>query len=209
MNPQCTKCAKTVYSQEKLNCLDKIWHKTCFRCVVCNMALNMKNYKGYNKNPYCNAHYPTPKFTAVADTPENLRLKKQTDNQSSLKYHKEYEQEKGKFTVVADDPEVLRARKSTTVQEELSKSHQRPCDDQPAAPYQPAPLQQVPQPSSSNSAQYLVMYDYNAADDDEVSMVEGDIIVDAEIIDEGWMVGRVKRTGQSGMLPANYVQLNN
>ncbi|XP_048576876.1 LIM and SH3 domain protein 1 isoform X2 [Nematostella vectensis] len=98
---------------------------------------------------------------------------------------------------------------AATVQEELSKSHQRPCDDQPAAPYQPAPLQQVPQPSSSNSAQYLVMYDYNAADDDEVSMVEGDIIVDAEIIDEGWMVGRVKRTGQSGMLPANYVQLNN
>ena len=50
------------------------------------------------------------------------------------------------------------------------------------------------------------MYDYNAADDDEVSFSEGDIIVDVEVIDEGWMTGRVERTGQHGMLPANYVE---
>ena len=50
------------------------------------------------------------------------------------------------------------------------------------------------------------MYDYTAADDDEVSFKEGDYIVDAEIIDEGWMEGRVERTGQRGMLPSNYVE---
>lgn len=27
----------------------------CFKCTVCNMILNMKNYKGFNKMPYCNA----------------------------------------------------------------------------------------------------------------------------------------------------------
>ena len=53
---------------------------------------------------------------------------------------------------------------------------------------------------------YQAMYDYNAADDDEVSFSEGDIIVDVEVIDEGWMTGRVERTGQHGMLPANYVE---
>ncbi|KFO35111.1 LIM and SH3 domain protein 1 [Fukomys damarensis] len=31
------------------------WHKGCFHCEVCKMALNMNNYKGYEKKPYCNA----------------------------------------------------------------------------------------------------------------------------------------------------------
>ena len=50
------------------------------------------------------------------------------------------------------------------------------------------------------------MYDYTAADDDEVSFREGDYIIDAEIIDEGWMDGTVERTRQKGMLPSNYVE---
>jgi len=50
------------------------------------------------------------------------------------------------------------------------------------------------------------MYNYTAADDDEVSFREGDYIINAEIIDEGWMIGTVERTGQKGMLPTNYVE---
>ena len=30
------------------------WHKACFRCTECNLALTMKTYKGYSKMPYCN-----------------------------------------------------------------------------------------------------------------------------------------------------------
>lgn len=50
------------------------------------------------------------------------------------------------------------------------------------------------------------MYDYNAADSDEVSFLDGDIIVNCVPVDEGWMTGIVQRTGQKGMLPANYVE---
>ena len=50
------------------------------------------------------------------------------------------------------------------------------------------------------------MYDYEAKDYDEVGFVDGDIITNPEPIDEGWMYGTVKRTGLTGMLPANYVQ---
>lgn len=53
---------------------------------------------------------------------------------------------------------------------------------------------------------YRAVYDYTAADDDEVSFMDGDEIVDVEQIDDGWMYGRVARTGQQGMLPANYVE---
>lgn len=33
----------------------QFWHKACFHCETCKMTLNMKNYKGYEKTPYCNA----------------------------------------------------------------------------------------------------------------------------------------------------------
>jgi hypothetical protein len=50
------------------------------------------------------------------------------------------------------------------------------------------------------------MYDYDAQDTDEVSFLDGDIIINCTPIDEGWMTGTVKRTGQNGMIPANYVE---
>lgn len=34
----------------------------------------------------------------------------------------------------------------------------------------------------------------------------GDTLVDVTVIDDGWMEGRVERTGQYGMLPSNYVE---
>lgn len=50
------------------------------------------------------------------------------------------------------------------------------------------------------------MYDYTAADVDEITIREGDIIVDGVDIDAGWMEGRNERTGAFGMLPSNYVE---
>ena len=54
---------------------------------------------------------------------------------------------------------------------------------------------------------FVAMYEYEAQDTDEVSFIEGDHIIDTEAIDDGWMYGKVERTGQVGMLPANYVEL--
>uniref|UniRef100_S4RVX5 SH3 domain-containing protein n=1 Tax=Petromyzon marinus TaxID=7757 RepID=S4RVX5_PETMA len=59
---------------------------------------------------------------------------------------------------------------------------------------------------SSTSRTYRAVYEYTAADRDEVSFQDGDVIVNTQQIDEGWMYGTVQRTGISGMLPANYVQ---
>lgn len=257
MNPPCARCKKTVYPTEKLNCLDKIWHKGCFKCDSCGMTLNMKSYKGYNKLPYCSAHYPTTKFSAVSDTPENMRIKKNTTNQSSAVYHKEFTKEKGKFTAVADDPETMRARKTQQNASDLKyhekfeqdkgaftavaddpetmrtrKTQQQASDlaykvtrDEQQAPRRtssssrspPPPAAPVPEPepepapappaaSGGGAGRYVALYDYAAADDDEVSFQENDIIINGESIDEGWMSGTVERTGESGMLPSNYVE---
>uniref|UniRef100_A0A3B4DVU7 LIM and SH3 domain protein 1 n=1 Tax=Pygocentrus nattereri TaxID=42514 RepID=A0A3B4DVU7_PYGNA len=247
MNPLCSRCNRVVYPTEKVNCLDKFWHKGCFSCEVCKMTLNMKNYKGFEKRPYCNAHYPKTSFTSVADTPENLRLKQQSKMQSQVLYKEEFEKNKGKgFSVVADTPEMQRIKKTQDqisnikYHEEFEKSRMggeapphHPPQQQNTTPgisttptasqnyhYEPEPVRQAaaaPPPSSGVmyyscslcvvfQKRYRAVYDYTAADEDEVSFVDGDLIVDVQPIDEGWMYGRVERTGQQGMLPANYVE---
>ncbi|XP_059150253.1 LIM and SH3 domain protein F42H10.3-like isoform X4 [Physella acuta] len=364
MNKKCAKCLKTVYPTEELKCLDKIWHKLCFKCEVCGMTLNMKNYKGYEKLPYCNAHYPTTKPTAVADTPESRRIAENTKIQSQVQYHAEFEKQKGFKTSVADDPETSRIKQNTQIQsnvnywglkeqreqmegrrpnesvddvtrrsrnpgkisdydpterqdfdspytqrnsanvvydsqrgegdlrssapkgnvrpspgghqpfsygggtgapppgrgsqnrssyEEDGYAQQRPSYGEPQQqPYSYAPAQvhgqriqpgsiadydplnqqhssvvrnsygqslplayQPPPPQAQppRAAQappkkviYRALYDYSAADSDEVSFQDGDHIVDVEVVDAGWMIGTVQRTGQHGMLPSNYVE---
>ncbi|XP_062893252.1 LIM and SH3 domain protein 1 [Mobula hypostoma] len=243
MNPPCARCKKIVYPTEKVNCLDKYWHKACFQCETCKMTLNMKNYKGYDKKPYCNAHYPKSSFTAVADTPENLRLKKQSKLQSQVQYKEDFEKNKGKgFSAVASTPELERIKKNQEIvsnvkyHEEFEKSkgisavsaerrsshdtqEYRPQPEtnlgyQPQAPSHQEPPTQVYNPPAaapyapppSTGKRFRAVYDYSAADDDEISFQDGDLIIDVQQIDEGWMYGTVERTGDTGMLPANYVE---
>ncbi|TSK14613.1 LIM and SH3 domain protein 1 [Bagarius yarrelli] len=231
MNPLCSRCDKVVYPTEKVNCLDKYWHKGCFSCEVCKMTLNMKNYKGFEKKPYCSQHYPKTSFTSVADTPENLRLKQQSKMQSQVLYKEEFEKNKGKgFSVVTDTPELQRLKKTQDqisnikYHEEFEKTRMGgeglPPESnanrayQPTSPTSPQNYNFEPQPARSAAAppppsggkRYRAVYDYAAADEDEVSFADGDVIVDVQQIDEGWMFGRVERTGQQGMLPSNYVE---
>ncbi|XP_039595839.1 LIM and SH3 domain protein 1 [Polypterus senegalus] len=245
MNPSCSRCGKIVYPTEKVNCLDKFWHKACFHCEVCKMTLNMKNYKGYDKKPYCNAHYPKQSFTTVADTPENLRLKQQSELQSQVRYKEDFEKNKGKgFSVVTDTPELQRIKKTQDqisnikYHEEFEKNRmgsigeERRNSQDDAIPRRPEMQQQPPKQSYQQSSsaynynepaaappmraapleppsggrRFKAVYDYAAADEDEVSFQDGDIILNVQQIDDGWMYGTVERTGETGMLPANYVE---
>ncbi|KAK0145104.1 Nebulin [Merluccius polli] len=64
----------------------------------------------------------------------------------------------------------------------------------------------IPSHPSTTGKTVRAMYDYGAADNDEVSFKDGDVIVNVQSVDEGWMYGTVQRTGKTGMLPANYVE---
>ncbi|XP_048021324.1 LIM zinc-binding domain-containing Nebulette-like isoform X4 [Megalobrama amblycephala] len=266
MNPPCARCGKTVYPTEKISCLDKNWHKGCFHCEVCKMTLNMKNYKGYDKKPYCNAHYPKTSFTIVTDTPENLRLKQQSELQSQVRYKRDFEESKGRgFSIVTDTPELQRLRRTqehisnAKYHEEFERTRGRGAThtldeqhmarlhgDQVGGGYHGVQPQVVemdrrsggaagvyqqqshhPQqfqqgyghmqavrsvqspPHAASMRVYRALYDYAAQDHDEVSFRDGDVIINAQPIDEGWMFGTVQRTGKSGMLPANYVECFN
>ncbi|KAL5010905.1 hypothetical protein ScPMuIL_013210 [Solemya velum] len=80
------------------------------------MTLNMKNYKGFDKKPYCTPHYPSQKHTVVADTPESRRIAENTKIQSNVKYHEDFEKQKGKKITVAEDPEMTRIKQNTQIQ---------------------------------------------------------------------------------------------
>ncbi|XP_057665464.1 LIM and SH3 domain protein Lasp [Diorhabda carinulata] len=296
MSKKCARCEKTVYPTEELKCLDKVWHKLCFKCKDCGMALNMRNYKGFNKEPYCEAHIPKAKATTMAETPELKRIAENTKLQSNVKYHADFEKSKGKFTQVADDPEMLRIKQNTKIISNVAyhgdllrkaeMEQKRQIGDNsngfkdpdvknanhPSPPaYNPPPSSsntpalvpnsvgkisdydpqgsagQFQSPYSSRNSQTLIyssdvgsvtnppqrhigsvhdmdpvnhnygslgrvyraMYDYEAQDVDEVSFQDGDLIINVRSIDSGWMTGEVQRTGQVGMLPANYVQMVN
>jgi len=71
----------------------------------------MKNYKGYDKTPYCSAHYPQMKATMVSDTPELQRIAQNTKIQSQVKYHEDFEKNiRGSKIQVSDDPEMTRVK---------------------------------------------------------------------------------------------------
>ncbi|TNN15511.1 LIM and SH3 domain protein isoform 1 [Schistosoma japonicum] len=75
----CASCCEIVYPLEVIRCFDQIWHRRCFRCQHCGMALSICNYHGYDKKPYCAAHNPKPtSFTFIPDTPELLRVTNNT-----------------------------------------------------------------------------------------------------------------------------------
>ncbi|KFV84504.1 LIM and SH3 domain protein 1, partial [Struthio camelus australis] len=266
----------------------QFWHKACFHCETCKMTLNMKNYKGYEKKPYCNAHYPKQSFTMVADTPENLRLKQQSELQSQvsieasqsacppgrscgweqlvavlgkgkmvgcalisfpllslqIKYHEEFERSRmGPSPSEGTELERRNSQESTNYRRP-AEQNQPPHHVQPSNPVyqqqQPPPPSQsygykepaAPAPTPrctpslyaaqrsfwrggeglcpltplSSQKRFRAVYDYNAADEDEVSFQDGDTIINVQQIDDGWMYGTVERTGDTGMLPANYVE---
>jgi len=294
------------------------------------MTLNMKNYKGYEKKPYCEPHYPKTVASVVVDTPEMRRLQENTKFQSQVQYHAEYEKMKGTKIDIADDPETRRHLQNTSVvsqvqyhgdiekkkvQEEHrpkeeqinnnsstsysssydnrssvnsysnSSSYNGPSNDSPysqrlasqsgtviysselggkvssdnrkigsIADYDPlngnwgsinsgnaaekieavlnnsngdsrakrtsgnksskdnltsvspTPPKDAHRPGKDTGFAVRALYDYTAADKDEVSFVEGDVIVNCQKVDEGWMTGTVQRTLTWGMLPANYVE---
>ncbi|XP_067405578.1 nebulin isoform X28 [Emydura macquarii macquarii] len=95
---------------------------------------------------------------------------------------------------------------TTTVGYKQAKTVELPQQRSSSVATQLTAVSSVPSHPSTTGKTYRAMYDYMAADADEVSFKDGDAIVNVQAIDEGWMYGTVQRTGKTGMLPANYVE---
>lgn len=235
--PTCQRCNKAVYPTELLKCLDKTWHKLCFDCEVCHTKLNMNTYRGFEGLPYCKTHYPQGKFTAVADTPESVRLKAQQERQSVVAYHRQYEADKGKYQGTAEGDRNTQtaiatthktsgveyrtapsevAAPSTTNKPKSAEASKPAASAAVSAPTKAAPAAKQPETepeppkatpkAAAGGKRHKSLYDYEATDNDEVSFKENDIIVEVEVIDDGWVKGTVESSGKRGMLPSNYIE---
>ncbi|NXX35963.1 LASP1 protein, partial [Nicator chloris] len=140
-----------------------------------------------------------------------------------IKYHEEFERSRmGPSPSEGSEPERRNSPESSGYRRAEQQQQQLPQHGQPGATGG-APLQpphpssgRHPHPSSgrhprpmtpvSPQKRFRAVYDYNAADEDEVSFQDGDTIINVQQIDDGWMYGTVERTGDTGMLPANYVE---
>ncbi|KAG2057588.1 hypothetical protein BDR06DRAFT_951787 [Suillus hirtellus] len=86
----------------------------------------------------------------------------------------------------------------------------------PPLPPPPPPVAQMqalsvePEPESAPVGQGIcavVLYEYEATEDNEMNLEEGELIEQIEQIDEGWWSGVSQGGQKSGLFPANYVEI--
>ncbi|KAJ5248652.1 hypothetical protein N7468_000103 [Penicillium chermesinum] len=108
----------------------------------------------------------------------------------------------GNYVEIAADGEVADAHTAAHAEAE------------PESVAEPEPVSAPPPPAASGhdsapasqGATAAALYDYEAAEDNEISFPEGATITNVEFPDEDWWLGEYE--GQRGLFPANYVQLH-
>jgi hypothetical protein len=119
------------------------------------MTLNMKTYKGFDKKPYCSAHYPHTKATVVADTPEMARIAHNTKIQSQVKYHEEFEKTiKGSKIEVTDDPESRRVKRIGSIVSQVEYKGTKPDARRQSLPHDSFESHRVVEDSSVKSSPF-------------------------------------------------------
>lgn len=54
---KCSKCHKSVYAVEGCKAINKLYHKTCLKCNICNKTLEPSSTSEHDDNPYCKNCY--------------------------------------------------------------------------------------------------------------------------------------------------------
>lgn len=54
---ECAVCNRVVYAMEKLEADKVVYHKTCFKCSVCNKTLSTGTYAALQGKIYCKVHF--------------------------------------------------------------------------------------------------------------------------------------------------------
>jgi hypothetical protein len=72
--------------------------------------------------------------------------------------------------------------------------------------YGQEPASSATQASQAGGRRAIVQYDYEKAEDNELELVEGETIMDIDLLDPDWYAGTNSK-GERGLFPANYVEL--
>ncbi|CAI4056850.1 Abp1p SKDI_03G1450 [Saccharomyces kudriavzevii IFO 1802] len=94
-----------------------------------------------------------------------------------------------------------------TPEEEEEDIPQLPSRNTAAPP--PPPRRATPEEKPKENPWATAEYDYDAAEDNELTFVENDKIVNIEFVDDDWWLGELEKDGSKGLFPSNYVSLGN
>ncbi|XP_020513236.1 drebrin-like b isoform X1 [Labrus bergylta] len=105
-----------------------------------------------------------------------------------------------------DEPEVTPPEQPTVEAPAVNSCIQEAAHEEPAQVEEHNSNEVTAEETADRGICARALYDYQAADDTEVSFDPDDIITGIEMIDEGWWRGYAP-DGNFGMFPANYVEL--
>ena len=99
---KCNFCGKTVYIAEKLLVEDRnekrLFHKGCFKCVVCDIILDLRNYGSVEGKVYCKNHLKEAQLHTITNFSGNFFIYNNNKNiskvSSELKSNEEKQREK-------------------------------------------------------------------------------------------------------------------
>ncbi|XP_034004622.1 drebrin-like b isoform X2 [Trematomus bernacchii] len=126
------------------------------------------------------------------------------DGQSRCEYEEQQEEEQEEAPLPQEEAPLPQEE----VEEEAPAAHIQVAPEEPAQPeVEENNIEEVtPDETPDKGACARALYDYQAADDTEISFDPDDILTGIEMIDEGWWRG-YSPNGHFGMFPANYVEM--
>ncbi|XP_022706852.1 LIM and SH3 domain protein Lasp-like isoform X3 [Varroa jacobsoni] len=108
----CAVCRRQVYPTEQLRVLNERYHKSCFRCSACGLLLTLRTYISRESVPFCQAHAPPLRSSAIVDTPVMQVAAKSQQLVSQFHYQRDLEEViRGHALSVVDDIETMRVKK--------------------------------------------------------------------------------------------------
>ncbi|CCD26591.1 Abp1p NDAI_0I00220 [Naumovozyma dairenensis CBS 421] len=71
----------------------------------------------------------------------------------------------------------------------------------------PPPPRRTMEPKEETKPWATAEYDYDAGEENELTFVENDKIINIEFVDDDWWLGELEKNGEKGLFPSNYVSL--
>ncbi|ANZ75183.1 BA75_02214T0 [Komagataella pastoris] len=125
-------------------------------------------------------------------------LKREEESEPEFEHEHEHEKEEEPEPEPVQEPEP----------EPEQESEPEPESEQEPEPESEPELEQETEVESKKSpspTQATALYDYTAEEDNEISITEGELIVEIEKVDEEWWIG-VNSKGEKGLFVASYVK---
>ncbi|KAF9581777.1 hypothetical protein BGW38_001088 [Lunasporangiospora selenospora] len=135
---------------------------------------------------------------------EDDKRRKQQQEEDD-KRRKQQQEEDDKRRKQQQEDEEKRRKQQQEEEEKRRKQQEEEAHQQSLAASQPpeAPAHSA----ASGGVSAVVLYSYEKAEENEMSLIEGEVILNVTELDVGWWSGESKDGTRSGLFPANYVEV--